>query len=130
MQGRPQLRRQVLALLRAKGRRHHRRVMRRDWGYQRIPEAARCVMTRAFWLCCAESTSLSVSLSPSPPPYTPLTRKLLERDKIDVDKFGSPTSYQMLPSILRMRCAKMCARGPGCRRGGFSARCMQCECAT
>ena len=50
----------------------------------------------------------------------------LERGKIDVDKFGSPTSYQIFPSILRMRCAKMCARGTGCRRGRFSARCMQC----
>ena len=56
--------------------------------------------------------------------------KFLERDKFDVDKFGSPTSYQMFPSILRMRCVKMCAPRMGCRRGGFSARCMQCECAT
>ena len=29
----------------------------------------------------------------------------LERDKMDVDKFGSPTSYQLFPSILGMRCA-------------------------
>ena len=54
--------------------------------------------------------------------------KILERDKFDVDKFGSPTSYQIFPSILRMRCVKMCAPHMGCRRGGFSARCMQCEC--
>ena len=33
----------------------------------------------------------------------------VERDKIVVDKFGSPTSYQMFPSILRMRCAKCAA---------------------
>ena len=32
--------------------------------------------------------------------------EILERDKFDVDKFGSPTSYQIFPSILRMRCAK------------------------
>ena len=32
--------------------------------------------------------------------------KILERDKFDVDKFGSPTSYQIFPSILRMRCVK------------------------
>ena len=32
--------------------------------------------------------------------------KFLERDKFDVDKFGSPTSYQIFPSILRMRCVK------------------------
>ena len=31
---------------------------------------------------------------------------ILERDKFDVDKFGSPTSYQIFPSILRMRCVK------------------------
>ena len=30
-------------------------------------------------------------------------------DKFDVDKFGSTTSYQIFPSILRMRCVKMCA---------------------
>ena len=32
--------------------------------------------------------------------------KFLERDKFDVDKFGSPTSYQIFPSILRTRCVK------------------------
>ena len=32
--------------------------------------------------------------------------KILERAKFDVDKFGSPTSYQIFPSILRMRCVK------------------------
>ena len=28
----------------------------------------------------------------------------LERDKFDVDKFGSPTWYQIFPSIFRMQC--------------------------
>ena len=28
---------------------------------------------------------------------------------MDVDEFGSPLSYQIFPSILRMLCAKMCA---------------------
>ena len=37
-------------------------------------------------------------------------------DKIDVDKFGSPTWYQIFLSILRMRCVKLCALGMGCRR--------------
>jgi hypothetical protein len=32
--------------------------------------------------------------------------ELLERDKCDVDKFGSPTSYEIFPSILRMRSDK------------------------
>ena len=41
---------------------------------------------------------------------------ILERDKFDVDKFGCPISYQIFPSILRMRCVKMCAPGMGCRR--------------
>ena len=27
---------------------------------------------------------------------------------MDVDKFGSPPSYQICPSILRMPCAKTC----------------------
>ena len=37
-------------------------------------------------------------------------------DKFDVDKFGSPTSYQIFPSSLTMRCVKLCAPGMGCRR--------------
>ena len=37
-------------------------------------------------------------------------------DKFDVDKFGSPTPNQIFPSILRMRCVKLCAPGMGCRR--------------
>ena len=37
-------------------------------------------------------------------------------DKIDVDKFGTPTWYQICFSILRMRCVKLCAGGMGCRR--------------
>ena len=56
--------------------------------------------------------------------------KIFKRDKFDVDKFGSPISYQIFLSILRMRCVKMGAPRLGCRRGGFSAHCMQCECAT
>ena len=57
-------------------------------------------------------------------------RIILQRDKFDVDKFASPTSYQIFPSILKVRCVKMCAPRMGCRKGGFFARCMQCECAT
>ena len=38
-------------------------------------------------------------------------RKILDGDKIDVDKFGSPTSSQIFPSMLRMLCANMCASG-------------------
>ena len=49
-----------------------------------------------------------------PPPPSPLPNlevqyhrgKILERDKFDVDKFGSTASYQIFPSILRMRCVK------------------------
>ena len=40
--------------------------------------------------------------------------------KIDMDKFRTPTSYQIFPSILRMQCVKMCAPGMGCRRSGIS----------
>ena len=54
----------------------------------------------------------------------------LAQYKIDMDKFRTPTSYEIFPSILRMRCVKLCAPGMGCRRGGFSACCMQCEGAT
>ena len=43
--------------------------------------------------------------------------------KIDMDKFRTPTSYQMFPSILRMPCVKMCAPGMGCRRGFLCAAC-------
>ena len=38
-----------------------------------------------------------------------IEEEILERDKIDLDNFGSPTSYQIFLSIRRMRCAKMCA---------------------
>ena len=37
-------------------------------------------------------------------------------DKIDVDKFESPTWYQIFLSILRMICVKLCALGMGCRQ--------------
>ena len=42
----------------------------------------------------------------------------LGEDKVDVDKFGSPPSYQIFPSRLRMLCAKMCAPDTGCKEGG------------
>ena len=34
-------------------------------------------------------------------------REILDKEKMDVDKFGSPPSWQMFPSVLRMLCAKM-----------------------
>ena len=56
--------------------------------------------------------------------------KLLERDKIDVDNLEALPRTKYFLQFLRMRCAKMCARGTGCRKGGFSVLCMQCECVT
>ena len=50
----------------------------------------------------------------------PYQRRDKFRDKMDVDSFGSPTSYQLLPSISGMRCAQMCARATGCRTCGAS----------
>ena len=47
----------------------------------------------------------------------------LAEDKIDVDKFGSPPSYQIFPSILRMLCARMCAPDTSCRGGFLRATC-------
>ena len=47
----------------------------------------------------------------------------LAQYKIDMDKFRTPTSYQIFPSILRMRCVKLCAPGMGCRRGFLRAAC-------
>ena len=49
--------------------------------------------------------------------------KCLDWDKIDVDKFGIPPSYQIFPSISRMLCARMCAPDTGCRGGALRATC-------
>ena len=41
----------------------------------------------------------------------------LGAEKIDVDKFRSPPSYQNFPSILRMLFAVLCTPHTGCREG-------------
>ena len=41
--------------------------------------------------------------------------KVLEAEKIDVGRFGSPPSWQVFPSLLQMLCAKMCALDTGCK---------------
>ena len=41
----------------------------------------------------------------------------LGAEKIDVDKFCSPPSYQNFHSILRMLCAVLCTPDTGCRGG-------------
>ena len=43
--------------------------------------------------------------------------------EMDVDKLGSPPSYQIFPSRLRMLCAKMCAPDMGCRGSVLRATC-------
>ena len=47
----------------------------------------------------------------------------LEGENIDVDKFGSPTSYQIFSLISRMLCAKMRALDVGCRGDFLHATC-------
>ena len=47
-----------------------------------------------------------------------ITHGDLEGEKVDVGKFGSPPSYHIVPSNLRMIYAKMCGLDTGCR-GAF-----------
>ena len=49
--------------------------------------------------------------------------KKLGVEKIDLDKFRSPPSYQKFPSILRILCAVLCTSNTGCREGFLCAAC-------
>ena len=44
-------------------------------------------------------------------------------EQIDLDKFRSPPSYQIFPSILRILCAMLCTSNTGCREGFLCAAC-------
>ena len=45
----------------------------------------------------------------------------LGSEKIDLDKFRSPPSYQIFPSSLRILCAILCTSNTGCWEGFLCA---------
>ena len=59
------------------------------------------------------SGSLTSRCTQQPPRTQISSGEILTEDKIDVDTFGSPPSYQIFLSILRVLCAEMCAPDTG-----------------
>ena len=75
--------------------------------------------------CCEIYNRGIIPTQPPPPPCQVAYQsgKTLGVEKIDLDKFRSPPSYQIFPSILRILCAMLCTSNTGCREGFLCAAC-------